>query len=128
MNEVPNEGLIHYRSLFNESRLIPTTPKALSEVLVQSSYEFIKPVRFRASTARILGVGILLAEGDEHRMQRKNLMPAFSFRHVKDLYPVFWSKSCELVETIQMTVQAEAPRLTSNDEKAPAVEVGFVYF
>ncbi|KAL8797755.1 MAG: hypothetical protein Q9195_000107 [Heterodermia aff. obscurata] len=122
-DEVPNEGLIHYRSLFNESRLIPTTPKALAEVLVQNSYEFIKPSYVRKGIANILGVGILLAEGDEHRMQRKNLMPAFSFRHVKDLYPVFWSKSCELVQTIQATVRAETPGLTRDDEKAPVVEV-----
>lgn len=128
VNEVPNEGLIHYRTFFNEGRLIPTTPKALAEVLVQNSYEFVKPFQFRAGIGRLLGVGILLAEGEEHRIQRKNLMPAFSFRHVKDLYPVFWSKSCELVQTIQTAVRAEAPQLTPNDEKAPAVEVGFVYF
>lgn len=24
-------------------------------------------------------------------------MPAFAFRHVKDLYPVFWAKSCEMI-------------------------------
>ena len=127
-NEVPNEGLIHYRTYFNQGRLVPTTPKALAEVLVQNSYEFVKPLQIRAGTSRILGVGILLAEGEEHRIQRKNLLPAFSFRHVKDLYPVFWSKSCELVETIQTTVRAEGPQLTSDGEKAPAVDVRFVYF
>ena len=126
-SEVPNEGLIHYRTYFNEGRLVPTTPKALAEVLVQNSYEFVKPLQIRAGMRRLLGVGILLAEGEEHRIQRKNLMPAFSFRHVKDLYPIFWSKSCELVATIQTAVRAEAPQLTSIDEKAPAVEVRFVY-
>ena len=126
-NEVPNEGLIHYRTYLNEGRLIPTTPKALAEVLVQNSYEFVKPSQTRARIGRLLGIGLLLAEGEEHRIQRKKLMPAFSFRHVKDLYPVFWSKSRELVETIQTVVRAEAPQPTSNEEKAPAIEVGFVY-
>ena len=28
-------------------------------------------------------------------------MPAFSYRHVKDLYPVFWSKSRELVDVLK---------------------------
>ena len=127
-NEVPNEGLIYYRSFLNEGRLIPTSPKALAEVLVQNSYEFVKPFQFRAGVGRLLGIGVLLAEGEEHRIQRKNLMPAFSFRHVKDLYPVFWSKSCELVQAIQTDVRAEAPQGTPNDEKAPAVEIRFVYF
>jgi cytochrome P450 len=27
-------------------------------------------------------------------------MPAFSFRHVKNLYPVFWNKSCEMTDAI----------------------------
>ena len=64
VNEVPNEGLIHYRTMFNESRLLPTTPKALAEVLVQKNYEFIKPAQFREGFGRILGIGVLLAEGE----------------------------------------------------------------
>jgi cytochrome P450 len=28
-------------------------------------------------------------------------MPAFSYRHVKDLYPVFWAKSVEMINLIQ---------------------------
>jgi cytochrome P450 len=35
------------------------------------------------------------------KMQRKNLMPAFSFRHIKELYPVFWDKAQELVKGIE---------------------------
>jgi cytochrome P450 len=38
--------------------------------------------------------------------QRKNLMPAFSFRHIRDLYPSFWSKSCEFVDIITTEVLA----------------------
>jgi cytochrome P450 len=33
-------------------------------------------------------------------------MPAFAFRHVKDLYPVFWSKSREMVDTIMQHMKA----------------------
>lgn len=40
-------------------------------------------------------------------MQRKHLSPAFSFRHIKDLYPTFWSKSCELAELLTRIVQSE---------------------
>lgn len=123
INEIPNEGLLHYRNLFNEGRLLPTTPKALAEVLVQKNYEFIKPLQIRAGIGRILGVGILLAEGEEHRLQRKNLMPAFSFRHVKDLYPVFWAKSCELVRAVQLTTEIEAKQQASDEKHVPVVEI-----
>ena len=111
--------------MFNEGRLVPTTPKALAEVLVQKNYEFVKPRQVRDGIGRILGVGVLLAEGEEHRLQRKNLMPAFSFRHIKDLYPVFWDKSCELTRAIQSTLNAQAKtgREDTKDEIAPVVEV-----
>ena len=33
-------------------------------------------------------------------------MPAFSFRHVKDLYPVFWAKSMEMMRAISVQVTA----------------------
>lgn len=35
--------------------------------------------------------------------QRKNLNPAFAFRHIKELYPIFWSKSSELVNALILT-------------------------
>lgn len=34
-------------------------------------------------------------------MQRKNLMPAFSFRRIKELYPTFWAKAQELVAGVE---------------------------
>jgi cytochrome P450 len=111
--------------MFNMERLLITSPKALGEVLTSKSYNFIKPRQLRAGLGRILGVGILLAEGDEHRVclfplgfdlsdeplktQRKNLMPAFNFRHIKDLYPIFWSKSRELVESLKNELNKKAP-------------------
>jgi len=109
---VPNNGLIRYSMWFQE-RLLVTTPAALSEVLVTKNYDFIKPPQVRNGLGRILGIGVLLAEGDEHKTQRKNLMPAFAFRHVKDIYPIFWNKSQEMVKCL-----AEASKSSeSADEK-----------
>lgn len=51
---------------------MPTTPKALGEVLVQKSYDFIKPRQLREGLARVLGVGVLLAEGEEHKVGKSN--------------------------------------------------------
>jgi cytochrome P450 len=57
--------------MFNIDRLLITSPKALSEVLTTKSYNFAKPYALRAGMSRILGVGILLAEGDEHKVSRR---------------------------------------------------------
>lgn len=58
---------------------------------------------------------MLLAEGDEHKFQRKNLMPAFAFRHVKSLFPIFWSKSAEVVFAIEDEVKNTAGAPPSED-------------
>lgn len=69
MNTIPNDGLIRYMHWFNQERVLLTNPKTLAEVLVTKNYEFIKPYHFRKALGRILGVGILLAEGDEHKVR-----------------------------------------------------------
>ncbi|KAF2117193.1 cytochrome P450 [Lophiotrema nucula] len=107
IDTIPNDGVIYYRWLFNDPRVLITTPKALAEVLVQRNYEFIKPQRVREGLGRLLGVGILLAEGDEHKRQRRALMPAFSFRHIKDLYPIFWEKSKEMTDAIMASLNQD---------------------
>ena len=84
-----------------------TTPKAFSEALVLKSYDLIKPPALAAGLARIVGWGVLLTEGHEHKMQRKNLTPAFSYRHIKDLYPVFWDKSRDMILGIDKDLQGK---------------------
>ncbi|KAF2857711.1 cytochrome P450 78A3 [Piedraia hortae CBS 480.64] len=99
VDSVPNDGLIRY-SMWLSERVLVTNPKALGDVLVTRSYDFVKPPRLVAGLGRILGIGVLLAEGDEHKRQRKMLMPAFAYRHIKDLYPLFWRKSAQLVDCL----------------------------
>lgn len=126
---IPNDGIIRYLAAFNQERLLITSPKALAEVLVTKNYDFQKPGNIRFGLSRLLGVGILLAEGDEHKTQRKNLMPAFAFRHIKDLYPSFWAKGREVVQAMTDTIIAEAQREASIQDpekakKTAVIEVG----
>lgn len=69
-NEVPNDGLIRYMSWFNVERLLLTSPQTLAEVLVTNSYDFIKPEITRARLGQLLGFGVLLAEGHEHKVRQ----------------------------------------------------------
>ena len=133
VNKIPNNGIIRYTGIFNSERLIITSPKALGEVLVTKNYDFVKPGHVAQGLGRLLGIGVLLAEGDEHKTQRKNLMPAFAFRHVKDLYPVFWGKSREAVEAMTEVVKSgvsKKPESTdiekngSDEDGTTVIEVG----
>ncbi|KAK0730527.1 cytochrome P450 [Lasiosphaeris hirsuta] len=127
VNSIPNDGVIRYLGLLNQERLIVTSPKALAEVLTTKSYDFQKPDSLRFSIGRILGMtGILFTEGDEHRAQRRSLLPAFAFRHIKDLYPVFWSKSRECVDAMTEAIISDAAKAAEGPGSRPAsvIEVG----
>ncbi|KGO41082.1 Cytochrome P450 [Penicillium expansum] len=102
----PNQDIIRYYMVANLERLVVTGPKALGELLVTKVYDFEKPELVRQSLRRITGDGILLAEGEEHKIQRKNLLPAFAYRHIKNLYPVFWDKSTEMVKMIEKDLES----------------------
>ena len=119
LKDIDHDGIIRYLDMFNAERLIVVNPTALSELLVSKAYDFIKPPQLVQGLGKILGVGVFLAEGDEHRRQRKGLNPAFAFRHVKDLYPIFWAKSSELVQTVFQ----HQTDLSSTDKGQPGLDV-----
>lgn len=96
MTDVPNNGLIRVPGMFNSDSILPTDPSTLADVLVNKTYDFEKPKDLRQFLRLILGDGMILVEGDEHKFQRKHVSPAFSFRHIKELIPVFWSKATDL--------------------------------
>jgi len=123
MEAVPNNGLLRYSHWFQE-RLLVTNTKALGEVLVTKNYDFIKPPQLAKTIGRILGLGILFAEGDEHKMQRKNLMPAFAYRHIKDLHAVFWAKAREMTEVAKADIKSSSEKTFEPPSNNPAVADG----
>ena len=70
MKTVPNDGLIRYMFFRNKERIMLTNPKALAEVLTTKSYTFVKPDYIRFSLTRLLGDGLLISEGDVHKVSR----------------------------------------------------------
>lgn len=68
VKNLPNDGLIRYYIVGNLERVLLTSPKALSEMLVTNVYDFEKPEIVRNSLRRVTGEGILLAEGEEHKV------------------------------------------------------------
>lgn len=104
MKEIPNEGLLHFRGFFNASRLIVTDPKIMGELMVTKTYDFEKPPPARNFLRKIIGDGLIVVEGDHHKFLRKNMMPVFSYRHIKNLYPVFWQKSVQLMHCMEQEI------------------------
>lgn len=68
VEEIPNDGLIRFFTMFNKERVAIVSPSTLAEVLVHKCYDFEKPELFRRGLVRILGLGLVLAEGDVHKV------------------------------------------------------------
>lgn len=115
VNTIKNDGLILYHYFANNERVMLSSPDTLREVLVTKCYDFEKPALARVNLGRILGVGVLLAEGDEHKLQRKNLLPAFQYRHVRDLYAVFWAKSGQMLEAVTSEIKKKQTETLTDD-------------
>lgn len=102
---IPNDGMIRFYGVGNNERLLLLSPKAISDLLVSKIYDFERPEFGRVQLETVTGDGLLTAEGDVHKAQRKSLMPSFSYRHVKDLYPTFWLKALQMTNEIEKGVK-----------------------
>ena len=78
-----------------DQRLFTLDPVSLAHVLKHSTiYE--KPWQSRALISGLIGVGMLAAEGQVHKRQRRVGTPAFSIQNMRALVPVAFKKGVEL--------------------------------
>ena len=98
--ETPNDGVLALRG-FGRTALLLTKPVSLSTVLVSQRHNYIKPPIIRKFLRIILGDGLVLAEGEEHKFLRKNTQPAFTPSHIKDLYPMMWKKARVMTDSLR---------------------------
>lgn len=101
MENTPNNGLIRYKIFLNVERVMPTSPEVFKELLHTKSYIFQKPGIIRNGAGSILGrSGLLFSEGEQHRIQRRHMSPAFSVKQLQGMMPSFLAKSGELVDRL----------------------------
>jgi cytochrome P450 len=85
-----HEGLVRYPGIGGSECVIPLNSDAVKEVLVTKAYScFERPRLSRARFRALIGNGLLSVDDEEHKLHRRKLLPAFAFRHIRDLYPVF---------------------------------------
>ena len=101
MEEIPNDGLLMFRDFFNQEAIIPTSHSMFKTVLNDNVYDYTKIPKIVQVLRVILGDGLILVEGDLHKFQRKHLQPSFHTKVIRELYPVFWAKACELASSLR---------------------------
>lgn len=105
MEEVPDAQLIQMPGAIGLSPILVSGPDALRDILNTHSYDFVKPWGVRAFLARAIGWGLIMAEGPEHKRQKKALTPAFHVRRIRELYTLMWEKTQILLEELEKDVQ-----------------------
>ncbi|QRV98590.1 cytochrome P450 family protein [Ceratobasidium sp. AG-Ba] len=84
-----------YRGFASSYRLYTLDPRALTFIMTQTN-SFPKPENVRRSLADVLGEGLLFAESDAHKRQRRIMNPSFGPPQIRDLVPIFWERSNKL--------------------------------
>lgn len=85
--------------------ILVTGPEALRDILNTNAYDFEKPWGVRAFLARAIGWGLILAEGSEHKKQKRALTPAFHIRRIRELYSLMWDKTQIFLEELEKDAQ-----------------------
>ncbi|KAH9819016.1 cytochrome P450 monooxygenase [Melampsora americana] len=81
---------LRLRGYFGNVRLSTIDPKALHHILVSRAYAYPKPEAARRSLGSLLGRGLLFAEGETHKRQKRMLGPVFSPVQIRELAPVVY--------------------------------------
>jgi cytochrome P450 len=101
-------GLVAYPGLFYMWRIMPTSASAVAHILNHWTL-YVKTEQSRRALASILGEGLLVAEGDQHKRQRKVLNPAFATGYIREIVPIFWDKANDLTDTLVERIKTQTP-------------------
>jgi cytochrome P450 len=69
---------------------------------------YVKGEQARRAIESFLGKGLLTAEGEIHKKQRKVLNPAFATSYIRGIFPIFSAKAEELVDTLLEQVKSQS--------------------
>lgn len=96
---------ITYRLFEWDERLLTLDPASIAHVLKNYTiYE--KPWQSRRLITRLIGCGLLAAEGQVHARQRRVATPAFSIQNMRALVPLVFKKGNELADRwMDMVIQ-----------------------
>ncbi|KAH9993277.1 cytochrome P450 [Xylariaceae sp. FL0662B] len=96
----PDAPFIRHLSFANNEMLLINTVEAHKQVLQAKCYDFVKPKFLVRLLGEIVGTGLLFAEHQEHKKQRRMILNIFSVPNMKKLLPVFQEKAEEMTQFI----------------------------
>jgi cytochrome P450 len=103
--------------MLNSSRFFTTDPTALSYILNHADV-FPKSNQARRSLIDLLGNGLLVSEGHDHRRQRKILQSAFNPANIRGMIPIFYDKAYELKDKMVTLIEDPTAQCAPTPTKA----------
>ncbi|KAM5543438.1 hypothetical protein V8D89_002689 [Ganoderma adspersum] len=80
-------------------------PKAMHTIAVKEQYVYDEARWFLGINLLTLGPGLLSTTGEQHRLQRKMLNPAFNINHMREMIPIFYEVTHKLRATLESAVK-----------------------
>lgn len=112
------EPFVKYLSIGNSEVLLINSLQAHKEVMATKVYTLVKPSFFKRLVGEITGVGLLFADGEEHKKQRRLLANPFSAPNIKKLLPVFKEKADDLVDIFRQKIDATGEKSAVLERKS----------
>ncbi|RIB25344.1 cytochrome P450 [Gigaspora rosea] len=82
-------GVVRYHGLLNKPYILISDSKLIQKILVNRPYDYLRSFVNETVAKEVFGEGILLANGDSHKRQRKMMNPSFAFVNIKEMVPTF---------------------------------------
>uniref|UniRef100_U9U4F0 Cytochrome P450 n=1 Tax=Rhizophagus irregularis (strain DAOM 181602 / DAOM 197198 / MUCL 43194) TaxID=747089 RepID=U9U4F0_RHIID len=76
-------NIIKHHEILNQPALLILDTKIIQDILLNHVYDFIRPPYMLADAIAIAGRGLVFAEGENHKRQRKMMNPAFIHNNIK---------------------------------------------
>ncbi len=100
MQRWPRAPLIRYFEFGHADAVLLNSAAAYRDVMHTHCYAFVRSVPFRRLIGDIIGVGLVFAEGDAHRSQRRALGGLFTTATIKKYLPAVAAKAARVVEEV----------------------------
>ncbi|ORY84134.1 cytochrome P450 [Leucosporidium creatinivorum] len=116
------QGAIRYSGALGEQALVVTDPAAVQHILSHHN-DFPPPKSIRKIIGIMVGEGLLFAQGDAHRRQRKIMNPSFAPLHLRELLPSFFEATYKLRDKwIQIIKNPPSASTTDEQDATPPLD------
>ncbi|KAF8598678.1 cytochrome P450 [Ceratobasidium sp. AG-I] len=95
-------------ALFHPDILVTVDPGAITQILAQDTYSYVKSPVVRPLLARLVGKGVVWAEGEDHKRQRHQLAPFFTTQATHDMFEAIHACAHTGAERLASYINASA--------------------